>query len=114
MEDSIKKAIQKYANTLKNLGYINPNEGYNILAISFIQDFIRKGYIDSDNIKVVSESLDLTLRNSCVFSERFICVTLHSRYDRFTYTFPFTLKDYTNLCEHLNQGFTYTFEFNLS
>ena len=89
IKDIIKKACDKYFNTLKIVGSISTNDMYKLVIASFIQEAIDGNYgrlLTENELKIMLTKLNYLTSSSCVLPYLQYCRDTHVNVEP-TYTY---------------------------
>ena len=110
MDNQLRSAQEKYFNTLDYKGIIDSKETFRLFVMQFLYDYINKGFVKNEEIvKKINFLIDCLTSNTCLFTDKFMCIGKKGLNNRFTYTFPFEFTE-PNLCSSPD-GYDY-FEFD--
>ena len=72
LTESLYKALKKYRNTLKNVGYISIEESKKALLASYIEDLFTPEwalYITDEDERILNNIIMCIIRHSCLFKD---------------------------------------------
>ena len=87
MDEVLLVGIKKYFKTLEYVGQINPKEAKKLYILNFLKEYIVSLTKVDERVYIVFECL---YKGSCTINRRLECITF-SDSDGFTYTFNFNL-----------------------
>lgn len=88
MDKILIDSIKKYFTTLEYVGSINSKEQSKLFVLLFLEDYIKS--LDKVDERVY-DIFNCLYKNSCVINKRLDCVTININNNGFTYTFEFNL-----------------------
>lgn len=88
MDKILIESIKRYFTTLEYVGSINSKEQSRLLVLLFLKDYM--GGLDKVDERVY-DIFNCLYKNSCVINKRLNCVTINISNNGFTYTFEFNL-----------------------
>ena len=111
MDNQIRSAQEKYFNTLEYIGFVDDKETFRLFLMQFLYDYVNKGFVKDEKIvKKINFLIDCLTSNTCLFTDKFMCIGKKEANDRFTYTFPFEFTE-PSLCSS-PEGYDY-FRFDI-
>lgn len=87
MDNILLNGIKKYFKTLEYVGNINPKETIKLYILTFLKEYI-DNLTEMDNR--IYDVFNCLYRGSCTINKRLGCITISDN-DGFTYTFNFNL-----------------------